>query len=271
MKISGSRACQAQAPSSSNDLIVAPVVFKPDHARMAEDAASRRFLPLLRTLGGVNCFTEGESDAAGMAGEVAVDMRAACNCVVLRRRRGWGDSRSRAYRTSRSRSRASRRSRSRTSSCHGGRAPLRHRFTLVPPNSSSAKLKEALAASVNRPRPLIIALTKCTALRRPRRGDPPHVGPSPSRRRHGVSALRIRKSASDRRKRSAAADDVRSRSTAFATSTCRRADFAKLGFRLAPRPACVRRMLQCGEAVPTNASPRTRWTSFPRPPAAGRG
>src|SRR2546426_8877921 len=74
-----------------NDLIVAPVVFNPIMARLAEDAGFQAIYLSGGTLGWVKCVTEANLTLPEMA-EVAVDMRAACKLpIVLDAGGGWGD------------------------------------------------------------------------------------------------------------------------------------------------------------------------------------
>jgi 2-methylisocitrate lyase-like PEP mutase family enzyme len=74
-----------------NDLIVAPVVFNPIMARMAADAGFQAVYLSGGTLGWVKCVTEANLTLPEMA-EVAVDMRAACKLpIVLDAGGGWGD------------------------------------------------------------------------------------------------------------------------------------------------------------------------------------
>jgi 2-methylisocitrate lyase-like PEP mutase family enzyme len=74
-----------------NDLIVAPVVFNPIMARLAEDAGFQAVYLSGGTLGWVKCVTEANLTLPEMA-EVAVDMRAACKLpIVLDAGGGWGD------------------------------------------------------------------------------------------------------------------------------------------------------------------------------------
>src|SRR2546425_3572315 len=72
-------------------LIVAPVVFNPIMARLAEDAGFQAIYLSGGTLGWVKCVTEANLTLPEMA-EVAVDMRAACKLpIVLDAGGGWGD------------------------------------------------------------------------------------------------------------------------------------------------------------------------------------
>jgi len=74
-----------------NDLIVAPVVFNPIMARLAEEAGFKAVYLSGGTLGWVKCVTEANLSLSEMA-EVAVDMRAACKLpIVLDAGGGWGD------------------------------------------------------------------------------------------------------------------------------------------------------------------------------------
>jgi methylisocitrate lyase len=74
-----------------DDLIVAPVVFNPIMARLAEDAGFKAIYLSGGTLGWVKCVTEANLALAEMA-DVAVDMRAACKLpIVLDAGGGWGD------------------------------------------------------------------------------------------------------------------------------------------------------------------------------------
>ena len=74
-----------------NDLIVAPVVFNPIMARLAEDAGFKAIYLSGGTLGWVKCVTEANLALSEMA-DVAVDMRAACKLpIVLDAGGGWGD------------------------------------------------------------------------------------------------------------------------------------------------------------------------------------
>src|SRR6266576_3120680 len=74
-----------------NDLIVAPVVFNPIMARMAQEAGFKAIYLSGGTLGWVKCVTEANLTLPEMA-EVAVDMRAACKLpIVLDAGGGWGD------------------------------------------------------------------------------------------------------------------------------------------------------------------------------------
>src|SRR5438105_5226212 len=74
-----------------NELIVAPVVFNPIMARLAEDAGFQALYLSGGTLGWVKCVTEANLTLPEMA-EVAVDMRAACKLpIVLDAGGGWGD------------------------------------------------------------------------------------------------------------------------------------------------------------------------------------
>ena len=74
-----------------NDLIVAPVVFNPIMARLAEEAGFKAVYLSGGTLGWVKCVTEANLSLSEMA-EVAVDMRAACKLpTVLDAGGGWGD------------------------------------------------------------------------------------------------------------------------------------------------------------------------------------
>jgi len=72
-------------------LIVAPVVFNPIMARLAEDAGFQAIYLSGGTLGWVKCVTEANLTLPEMA-DVAVDMRAACKLpIVLDAGGGWGD------------------------------------------------------------------------------------------------------------------------------------------------------------------------------------
>src|SRR6267378_3113763 len=74
-----------------DDLIVAPVVFNPIMARLAEDAGFKAIYLSGGTLGWVKCVTEANLTLPEMA-EVAVDIRAACKLpLVLDAGGGWGD------------------------------------------------------------------------------------------------------------------------------------------------------------------------------------
>jgi 2-methylisocitrate lyase-like PEP mutase family enzyme len=74
-----------------NDLVVAPVVFNPIMARMAEEAGFQAVYLSGGTLGWVKCVTEANLTLPELA-EVAVDMRAACKLpIVLDAGGGWGD------------------------------------------------------------------------------------------------------------------------------------------------------------------------------------
>jgi 2-methylisocitrate lyase-like PEP mutase family enzyme len=74
-----------------NDLVVAPVVFNPIMARLAEEAGFRALYLSGGTLGWVKCVTEANLTLPELA-EVAVDMRAACRLpIVLDAGGGWGD------------------------------------------------------------------------------------------------------------------------------------------------------------------------------------
>jgi methylisocitrate lyase len=74
-----------------NELIVAPVVFNPIMARMAEEAGFKSIYLSGGTLGWVKCVTEANLSLSEMA-EVALDMRAACKLpIVLDAGGGWGD------------------------------------------------------------------------------------------------------------------------------------------------------------------------------------
>jgi 2-methylisocitrate lyase-like PEP mutase family enzyme len=76
---------------AGNELIVAPVVFNPIMARMAEEAGFKALYLSGGTLGWVKCVTEANLTLPEMA-EVAVDMRAACKLpIVLDAGGGWGD------------------------------------------------------------------------------------------------------------------------------------------------------------------------------------
>jgi 2-methylisocitrate lyase-like PEP mutase family enzyme len=76
---------------TGTELIVAPVVFNPIMARMAEDAGFQAIYLSGGTLGWVKCVTEANLSLSEMA-EVAVDMRAACKLpIVLDAGGGWGD------------------------------------------------------------------------------------------------------------------------------------------------------------------------------------
>jgi 2-methylisocitrate lyase-like PEP mutase family enzyme len=74
-----------------NELVVAPVVFNPIMARMAEEAGFQAVYLSGGTLGWVKCVTEANLTLPELA-EVAVDMRAACKLpIVLDAGGGWGD------------------------------------------------------------------------------------------------------------------------------------------------------------------------------------
>ncbi len=74
-----------------DDLVVAPVVFNPIMARMAEEAGFKAVYLSGGTLGWVKCVTEANLTLPELA-EVAVDMRAACKLpIVLDAGGGWGD------------------------------------------------------------------------------------------------------------------------------------------------------------------------------------
>jgi 2-methylisocitrate lyase-like PEP mutase family enzyme len=74
-----------------NDLVVAPVVFNPIMARMAEEAGFKAVYLSGGTLGWVKCVTEANLTLPELA-DVAVDMRAACKLpIVLDAGGGWGD------------------------------------------------------------------------------------------------------------------------------------------------------------------------------------
>jgi 2-methylisocitrate lyase-like PEP mutase family enzyme len=74
-----------------NDLVVAPVVFNPIMARMAEEAGFQAVYLSGGTLGWVKCVTEANLTLPELA-DVAVDMRAACKLpIVLDAGGGWGD------------------------------------------------------------------------------------------------------------------------------------------------------------------------------------
>jgi methylisocitrate lyase len=74
-----------------DNLIVAPVVFNPIMARLAEDAGFKALYLSGGTLGWVKCVTEANLSLSEMA-EVALDMRAACKLpIVLDAGGGWGD------------------------------------------------------------------------------------------------------------------------------------------------------------------------------------
>src|SRR5438105_7171733 len=74
-----------------NELIVAPVVFNPIMARLAEEAGFKALYLSGGTLGWVKCVTEANLTLPEMA-DVAVDMRAASKLpIVLDAGGGWGD------------------------------------------------------------------------------------------------------------------------------------------------------------------------------------
>jgi 2-methylisocitrate lyase-like PEP mutase family enzyme len=76
---------------AGNDLIVAPVVFNPIMAKLAEAAGFKAIYLSGGTLGWVQCVTEANLTLPEMA-DVAVDMRAACKLpIVLDAGGGWGD------------------------------------------------------------------------------------------------------------------------------------------------------------------------------------
>jgi methylisocitrate lyase len=76
---------------AGNELIVAPVVFNPIMARLAQEAGFKAIYLSGGTLGWVKCVTEANLTLPEMA-EVAVDMRAACKLpIVLDAGGGWGD------------------------------------------------------------------------------------------------------------------------------------------------------------------------------------
>jgi 2-methylisocitrate lyase-like PEP mutase family enzyme len=76
---------------AGNDLIVAPVVFNPIMAKLAEEAGFKAIYLSGGTLGWVKCCTEANLTLPEMA-DVAVDMRAACKLpIVLDAGGGWGD------------------------------------------------------------------------------------------------------------------------------------------------------------------------------------
>src|SRR3954452_10988631 len=74
-----------------SDLVVAPVVFNPIMARLAEEAGFAAVYLSGGTLGWVKCVTEANLTLPELA-DVAVDMRAACKLpIVLDAGGGWGD------------------------------------------------------------------------------------------------------------------------------------------------------------------------------------
>jgi 2-methylisocitrate lyase-like PEP mutase family enzyme len=74
-----------------DDLVVAPVVFNPIMAKMAEGAGFQAIYLSGGTLGWVKCVTEANLSVSEMA-EVALDIRAACKLpLILDAGGGWGD------------------------------------------------------------------------------------------------------------------------------------------------------------------------------------
>jgi 2-methylisocitrate lyase-like PEP mutase family enzyme len=76
---------------SGDDLVLAPVVFNPIMARMAEEAGFKAVYLSGGTLGWVKCVTEANLTLPELV-DVGVDMRAACKLpIVLDAGGGWGD------------------------------------------------------------------------------------------------------------------------------------------------------------------------------------
>jgi 2-methylisocitrate lyase-like PEP mutase family enzyme len=74
-----------------DDLIVAPVVFNPIMARMAAEAGFKAIYLSGGTLGWVKCITEANISVSEMS-EVALDIKATCKLpLVLDAGGGWGD------------------------------------------------------------------------------------------------------------------------------------------------------------------------------------
>ena len=74
-----------------NDLVVAPVVFNPIMAKMAAQAGFKAIYLSGGTLGWVKCITEANISVSEMS-EVALDIKAACKLpLVLDAGGGWGD------------------------------------------------------------------------------------------------------------------------------------------------------------------------------------
>ena len=74
-----------------NDLVVAPVVFNPIMAKMAAEAGFKAIYLSGGTLGWVKCITEANISVSEMS-DVALDIKAACKLpLVLDAGGGWGD------------------------------------------------------------------------------------------------------------------------------------------------------------------------------------
>lgn len=85
------RGVQLRQLIGGSDLILAPVVFNPIMARIAEEAGFKAVYLSGGTLGWVKCITEANLALPELA-DVGVDIRAACKLpIVLDAGGGWGD------------------------------------------------------------------------------------------------------------------------------------------------------------------------------------